>query len=77
MPNKIDFDATCELYAKNCLLKMEGKCVKLPDLDAGELDASMNEDEEEDGEEGVKRGDPTHWKELDLKNMKVCSNWNN
>lgn len=71
MPNKIDYDATCELYAKNCQLKMEGKCVKLSEMDITDMDASVNEEEGDEGEETIKRGDPTHWKELDLKNMKV------
>lgn len=72
MPSKVDYDATCELYAKNCELKLEGKAVKPVEAEAADHDASGVEEEGEDGEEGIKKGDPTHWKELDPKSMKVC-----
>ena len=70
MPSKIDYDEVCATYASKCALKCEGKSVKLPDLDETvDMDASVNEDED-DGEE-VKKGDPTPWKDLTPKNMKV------
>ena len=64
MPNKMAYDAAAEVYAKNCQLKLEGKPVK-----AAEAEETV-EDEEDDGE-AVKKGDPTPWKELDPKTMKV------
>lgn len=71
MPPKIDYDASCEIYASKAALKCEGKSVKLPDLDEiVDMDSSVNEEEEDGGEE-VKKSDPTHWKELTPKNMKV------
>jgi len=66
MPNKIEYDASCELYVKNLALKLEGKPIEPIDPEV-DMDATVNEEDEE----VAKKADPTPWKELDPKTMKV------
>jgi len=69
MPNKEDYEATCALYAQRCQLKLDGKTVT-PEETSDDADTSIN-DEDGGDEEVIKKSEPTHWKELDPKNMKV------
>lgn len=68
MPTKEEHDATCASYEVKCQMKLDGKSVT-PEEGVADPENAMNEDEGE--EELVKKGEPTHWKELDPKTMKV------
>jgi len=72
MPGKEEYDDACDKYATNCELKLAGKPVPVP-----EPHPDLMEEEDENGDsEGADgpcepKGDPSHWKELDPKTMKV------
>jgi len=68
MPGKEEYDDACDKYATNCELKLAGKPVPVP-----EPHPDLMEDEDENGEDGTcePKGDPSHWKDLDPKTMKV------
>merc|ERR1711913_188017 len=78
MPNKLEFDGITAKYGEACQAKLEGRKVEQDQDEEEEVEEKVAEDARpEDGDDGmevdgeVAKSDPTHWKLLDPKTMKV------